>query len=305
MDQMDWDKLKTFHAAAEAQSLTGAAERLNISQSAVSRQIQALEDSLNTPLFHRHARGLTLTEQGHILLQAAHDMAHAASLGEANVRDSREKPQGRLRIAAPFALGSNWLTNVLPEFLALYPDIEVELILADEDHDFSTFAVDVAIRPWSSTQADLIQRKFLRVSQSLYASLTYLNSREAPLTAADLDNHAIIGFESPIPSRMRGLNWALRVGKQDSQPRKAALWVNNLHGVMRAAEAGIGIAGLPDYLVHNNRRLVRVLPEVSGAPVDMYFAYPSELRGSNRVNAFRDYLYRVAHEIDERSNTPE
>jgi len=78
-DTIDWDKLKTFHAAAETGSLTAAAERLHISQSAVSRQISALEDRLNTPLFHRHARGLTLTEQGHILNSAAHEMAHRAA----------------------------------------------------------------------------------------------------------------------------------------------------------------------------------------------------------------------------------
>ena len=132
MDSLDWDKVKTFHAAAETGSLTAASEILKISQSAVSRQISALEDSLNTPLFHRHARGLTLTEQGRILYNTAREMAHKVALAQASVIDSRNKPQGVLRVSAPTSLGANWLTSVLPEFIEAYPDIDVQLILEDE-----------------------------------------------------------------------------------------------------------------------------------------------------------------------------
>jgi len=161
-DGLDWDKLKTFHAAAQTGSLTAAAERLGISQSAVSRQIAALEDRLNTPLFHRHARGLTLTEQGHILFEAAADMAQKAALAQANVLNSRDKPQGLLRVSSPISLGANWLTSVLPEFIKTYPDIDVQLILEDDEHDLSAFDVDCALRPWPSTQGDVIERKIAK-----------------------------------------------------------------------------------------------------------------------------------------------
>ena len=291
---LDWDKLKTFHAAAETGSLTAAAEKLKISQSAVSRQITALEGSLSTPLFHRHARGLTLTEQGRILYGAADDMAHKAALAVATVKDSRDKPQGLLRVSTPISLGANWLTAVLPEFLKAYPLIQVELLLEDEEHDLTSFDVDCALRPWPSTQGDVIERRLGSISQSLYASQTYLAERGAPTSLEDLNNHDLVAFGRLTPGRLNSANWALTVGRGEDDPREPILSVNNLHGIMRAAEAGIGIVGIPDYMVAMSRRLVRVLPQVNGTPFDVYFVYPTELRGSVRAKVFRDFLVRVS-----------
>jgi len=292
-DTIDWDKLKTFHAAAETGSLTAAAERLHISQSAVSRQISALEDRLNTPLFHRHARGLTLTEQGHILNSAAHEMAHRAALAQAAVLDSRSKPQGVLKISSPISLGSNWLTSVLPEFITAYPEIDVQLILEDEEHDLSAFDVDCALRPWPSTQGDVIERKIGTISQSIYASNAYLAKHGAPTSIEELDAHKIIAFGDLIPPRLHSANWLLLTGREAGNPRHPIISVNNLHGIMRAAEAGIGLAGLPDYMVPLSRRLVRVLPQVRGEAFDVYFVYPTELRGSVKAKVFREFLLRV------------
>ena len=292
MDTLDWDKLKTFHAAAETGSLTAAAELLKISQSAVSRQITALEDSLDTPLFHRHARGLTLTEQGRILYNTAHDMAHKVALAQASVIDSRNKPQGILRVSTPISLGSNWLTSVLPEFIDAYPEIDVQLILEDEENDLSTFEVDCALRPWPSTQGDVIERKLGTISQSLYASHSYLAKHGAPTSAEDLDNHKIIAFGELLPKRLNSANWVLESGREGT-PREPVLCVNNLHGIMRATEAGIGISGIPDYMTALSRRLVRILPQVKGEPFDIFFVYPSELRGSVKAKVFREFLMRV------------
>ena len=293
VDTLDWDKLKTFHAAAETGSLTAAAEKLRISQSAVSRQITALEDSLATPLFHRHARGLTLTEQGHILFAAARDMASKVALAHASVTNSRNKPQGKLRVTTPISLGSNWLTSVLPEFLSTYPDIELQLILEDGEHDLSAMDVDCALRPWPSTQGDVIERRLGRISQSLYASDTYLAKHGAPESTADLDKHKIIAYGELIPVGLHRTNWSLTVGRDKDNPRKPVMEVNNVHGIMRAAEAGIGIVGIPDYMVSLSRRLVRVLPHIKGDPFDVFFVYPSELRGSVKAKVFREFLMGV------------
>jgi len=290
---LDWDKLKTFHAAAETGSLTAAADRLRISQSAVSRQITALEDSLEMPLFHRHARGLTLTEEGRILYQTTDDVSHKIALVQARVVDSRQKPQGVLRVTAPISLGSNWLPSVLPEFLEAYPDIDVQLILEDQEHDLSDFDVDVALRPWPTTEGDVIERKLGTISQSLYASHSYLAKYGAPSSIEDLDNHKVIAFGDLIPRNLNSTNWVLKAGCKDGEQRKPILAVNNLHGIMRAAEAGIGLAGLPDYMTVLSRRLVRVLPSVRGVPFDIFFVYPTELRGSVRAKVFREFLTRV------------
>ncbi|WP_409433322.1 LysR family transcriptional regulator [Litorimonas sp. RW-G-Af-16] len=296
-DSLDWDKLKTFHAAAETGSLTGAADKLRISQSAVSRQITALEQGLDTPLFHRHARGLTLTEQGRMLFETAENVAQRIAMVEANVKNSRQAPEGTLRISSPISLGSNWLTSILPDFLKAYPDIDVQLILEDEEHDLSTFDVDCALRPWPSTQGDVIERKLGRISQSLFASHNYLSEYGAPTSAEDLDNHKIVAFGDLMPKNLHSANWVLSVGRE-GKPRTPVMTVNNLHGIMRAAEAGIGLAGLPDYMTASSTRLVRVLPKLRGESFDLFFVYPSELRGSVKAKVFREFLMRTAKNWD-------
>lgn len=293
MDTLDWDKVKTFYAAAQSGSLTAAAEKLHISQSAVSRQIAALEDRLNTPLFHRHARGLTLTEQGHILYRTAHDMARKVALAQSQVIDSRGKPQGQLRVSTPISLGSNWLMSVLPEFMKAYPEIDLQIILEDEEHDLSAMDVDCALRPWPTTEGDVIERRLGTISQSLYASDIYLANNGAPTSIEDLDNHDIIAFGNLMPKRLHSTNWVLNVGREDDNPRIPKMKVNNLHGIMRAAEAGLGIVGIPDYMISLSRRLVRVLPQVRGEPFDVFFVYPSELRGSVKAKVFREFLLQV------------
>ncbi|MGB3457519.1 MAG: LysR family transcriptional regulator [Litorimonas sp.] len=293
-DSIDWDKLKTFHAAARSGSLTAAAEVLGISQSAVSRQIAALEDRMNVPLFHRHARGLTLTEEGTVLFKTAGDVHGQIAKSLANVQNVRQLPQGVLRVSSPISLGSNWLTTVLPEFMKAYPEIEVQLILEDSEHDLTAFDVDCALRPWPSTQGDLIERKLGRITQSLYASPSYLAEFGAPLSAEDLDNHKIVAFGDLLPAKLQSSNWVLTAGRDgDAEPRKPVMSINNLHGIMRAAEAGIGLAGLPDYMIASSRRLVRVLPDVRGESFDLYFVYPTELRGSAKAKVFREFLQRV------------
>ena len=292
---MDWDKLKTFHAAAEAGSLTAAAELLNLSQSAVSRQISALEDDLGVKLFHRHPRGLLLTEPGRLLFTAAHDMAARVAAAESLVHDTRDEPTGLLRITAPTALGAIWLAPRLARFRETYPQIRVRLILADHELDIANLEADAAIRPWPATQNELIQRKLMDVSQHLYASQAYLERRGAPADAAGLDEHDMVAYGprhlAPIPN----LNWHLTIGRPDgAEPREPAVEVNTINGIMKAAEAGMGAASLPDYVARENERLVRVLPDIEGPAFETYFVFPEELRSSRRVAAFRDFLVEEA-----------
>ncbi|MEE9347690.1 MAG: substrate binding domain-containing protein, partial [Robiginitomaculum sp.] len=192
------------------------------------------------------------------------------------------------------SLGANWLTAVLPEFLKAYPLINVELFLEDEEHDLTAFDVDCALRPFPSTQGDVIERKLGSISQSLYAAQKYLAEHGAPQSVEDLDDHEIVAFGKLIPGRLNATNWALEVGREGKGRREPILAVNNLHGIMRAGEAGIGIVGIPDYMVAMSRRLVRVLPQISGPTFDVYFVYPTELRGSVRAKVFRDFLLRVS-----------
>lgn len=288
---MDWDKLKTFHAAAEAGSLTGAAELLNLSQSAVSRQISALEAELGVKLFHRHTRGLLPTEPGRVLFTAAAEVSAKIALAEAHLQDIRDEPSGLIRVTAPTALGAIWLAPRLTRFRQQFPQIRLRLLLVDHELDIANLEADLAIRPWPATQNDVIQKKLMQVDQHLYASQPYLDRKGAPPDLDDLDRHDFVAYGprhlAPIPN----LNWQLNLGlPAGAKPREPVIEANTINGMMKAAEAGLGLAGLPDYVARDNEKLVRVLPEHAGPPFEVYMLYPQELRGSRRVAAFSEFL---------------
>jgi len=286
---MDWDKLRVFHAVAEAGSFTHAGESLNLSQSAVSRQISALEESLKVSLFHRHARGLILTEEGEELFQTAHEVFAKLAMAEARIRDTKDRPQGPVKITTTVAFGSIWLTPRLKEFLTLYPDIDVSVVLADTELDLSMREADVAIRMMPPTQPGLIRRKLVRLRYRIYASPQYLEANGTPKNAEDLDDHALIVYGEEAHPPAPNLNWLLEAGAVGG-PRRAALKVNSIYGIFRAVQNGIGIAALPEYMSREARNLIEVLPELRGPSFDTYFVYAEELRHSKRIAVFRDFL---------------
>jgi DNA-binding transcriptional LysR family regulator len=274
---MDWDKLKVFHAAAEAGSFTHAGEKLGLSQSAVSRQVSALEQELTAPLFHRHARGLILTEQGELLYRTAHDVFMKLEAARTKLTDNREKPHGELKIQTTVGLGVNWLTPRLGEFLDLYPDIRITLITTEQELDLAMREADVAIRLRPPTQPDLIQRKLFSMHFHAYASPEYLKRFGTPRTHEELDEHRILVLGGTVPTHL----W---------------LVINNVLGVLRGCQRGIGIAMLPDYLVEDHGGLVQLFEDVDGFAFDAYFVYPEELKSVARIQVFRDFLVAKAQQ---------
>lgn len=289
---MDWDKLRIFHAVAEAGSFTHAGEQLNLSQSAVSRQISALEESLKVMLFHRHARGLILTEQGELLYRTAHEIFGKLSMVEAQLAESKDRPRGLLKVTTTVAFGSTWLSPRMRDFMELYPDIEVHLILTDRELDLSMREADIGIRLSPPRQADLIQRHLLTVHMAIFASTHYLKKHGSPSSPEDLDNHRIVVYGDDARPPVPDVNWLLRIGNETGELRRANLTVNNVYGVMRAVQAGAGIGALPEFMVQGQSDLVQVLPELTGPTIDAYFVYPEELRASKRIQVFRDFLLR-------------
>lgn len=293
---MDWDKLRIFHAVAEAGSFTHAGEVLNLSQSAVSRQISALEESLKVSLFHRHARGLILTEQGELLFRTAHDVFAKLAMAEAMLADSKDKPRGELRVTTTVSFGMLWLTPRIKEFADLYPDIRVHLILDDDELDLGMREADIAIRFRAPVQADLVQRRLVQVTNHLYAAPSYLKRFGAPKNIDDLDNHAILAYGAAVPQPLAEVNWLLAKSPDPQKPRKPIFTVNNIYALMLAVESGLGIAALPDYVARGNTKLTQVLPESAGPTFDTYFVYPEELRDTKRIAVFRDFMLRKVAE---------
>ena len=286
---MDWDKLRVFHAVAEAGSFTHAGDTLNLSQSAVSRQISALEEALQVPLFHRHARGLILTEQGESLNRTVREVFAKLAMTETLLTESKEKPTGRLKVTTSNGFGAQWLAPRLPGFLDAYPDVSVSLILDDSELDLAMREADVAIRMHQPRQPDLVQRHLLTMNWFVCASPQYLKKHGTPQRAEDLDQHKLVLFgdyRPPVPD----INWLAEAGRGTGNPRRAVLEVNSLYAMMQAIQSGLGIGALPDYMANETPGLTRVLGDVKAPKVDVYFVYPEELRNSKRVSVFRDFL---------------
>jgi len=287
---MDWDKLRIFHAVAEAGSFTHAGENLNLSQSAVSRQVATLEESLNVALFHRHARGLKMTEQGEFLYQTAHDVFAQLAMAEAQVAENRERPQGVLKINTTIAFGTVWLTSRINAFVERYPEIEVSLVLADNELDLSMREADAAIRMIAPTQPDLVQRQLLTMHYHVYAAPEYLKKHGMPKSARELDDHRLIVYGEDARPPVSNLNWLLTEGAAKSVKRKPVLQVSNIYGIFRAVQSGLGIGALPDYMSQEAGNLVEILPECRGPSITAYFVYPEELRDTMRIVVLRDFL---------------
>ena len=287
---MDWDKLRIFHAVTEAGSFTHAGERLNLSQSAVSRQISALEASLKVSLFHRHARGLKPTEQGELLYRTAHDVFAKLAMAEAKITDSKERPTGPLKITSTVAFGSVWLTSRIKKFVNLYPEIDVSVVLADTELDLSMREADAAIRMEPPRQPDLIQRHLFNLRYHVYAAPEYLEERGIPQTPQDLDDHDLIVYGDDARPPVVNLNWLLEAGTKNNVKRRPILQVNSIYGIFRAVQSGLGIGALPDYMSREVSNLVELLPELRGPSIDAYFVYPEELQKSKRIVVLRDFL---------------
>ncbi|WP_299042390.1 LysR family transcriptional regulator [uncultured Tateyamaria sp.] len=284
---MDWDKLRIFHAVADAGSLTHAGDKLNLSQSAVSRQIRGLEESLNATLFHRHARGLILTEQGELLFDATTAMNKRLDTASARIRDSEEEVFGDLRVTTTIGFGTLWLAPRLVKLYEQYPDLRVDLMLEERVLDLPMREADVAIRMKEPSQADLIRKRLMTVKMQVFATQAYLDANGAPDTLEDLIQHRLICQN--VNSAQVGAGSSL-VQHLLTYEVRSLLTVNNYFGVLQGVLQDLGLGILPDYVSLDDPRLIRVLPEIESADVPVFLAYPEELRQSKRIAAFRDFV---------------
>ncbi len=296
---MDWDKLRIFHAVSEAGSLTHAGDQLNLSQSAVSRQIRNLEVSLNTVLFHRHARGLLLTEQGELLYEATKTMHKRLTNATARIRDSKDTALGELRVTTTMGFGSLWLTPRLGQLYESYPDLSIDLILKERVLDLGMREADVAIRMKEPSQADLIRRRLMDVNIRFYATREYLAQHSEPQTLADIESHRLI-CQRPSETQVSAGREFLRSFFENENQH--ILYMNSYYGIFQAVRNHLGIGALPSYLNVDFPEVVRVLPHAQSELIPVYLAYPGELRQSKRVEIFRDFVLQRISEYRKKFN---
>ena len=288
---MDWDKLKIFYAVAESGSFTKATINLNLSQSAISRQIQSLEYELKVQLFERHARGLSLTENGEYLYKTAHEVISKLKEVESAFVDKKNKPSGKLTVTTVVSFGTTWLTPRIQEFMQLNPEIEVELIFDDKELNLTTREADIGIWMRKPKQLNYIQKKLMNLNYHIYGSAKYLEKHGFPKNENDLSKHKFISYGKGTPSPVFNPDWALKLGVKDGKKRKPVMKVNSVYGLLLAVKSGVGLAALPDYLTHSISNIVKVLPNIEGPKTEVHFVYPQSLKNVARVVAFRNFLY--------------
>ena len=293
---MDWDKLKIFHTVAEAGSFTNASTILNLSQSAISRQIQSLEKDLKIHLFERHARGLVLTSNGEYLYKTANDVISKLKDVESTLSEEKDKINGKLTVTTVVSFGTTWLTPRIQEFMSLHPDLEVELILDDKELDLSTRQSDIGIFMRRPKQLNYIQKKLIDLHYHIYGSTKYLEKNGHPKKISDLNKHNFITYGRGAPSPVFNPDWALKLGSKDNKKRKPVMKVNSVYGLLLAVQSGVGLAALPDYITINVPNITKVLPEVEGPLTETHFVYPQSLKNVGKVQAFRNFLFSKVNE---------
>ena len=293
---MDWDKLKIFHAVAEAGSFTSATVILNLSQSAISRQIQSLEEDLKVKLFERHARGLTLTENGEYVYKTAHEVISKLKEVETTLSDKKDKPSGKIVVTTVMSFGTTSLSPRIQEFMDLNPEIEVELVFDNKELDLSTRQADIGIFMRRPKQLNYIQKKLIDLNYHIYGSPKYLEKHGYPKTINDLNKHKFISFGKGAPSPVYNPDWALKLGMKDNKKRKTCMRVNSVYGLLLAVQSGVGLAALPDYITVKQPNIVKVLPNVEGPITEAHFVYPASLKNVARITSFRNFLFSKIQE---------
>lgn len=295
---LNWDKLRIFHTVAEVGSFTHASDMLNLSQSAISRQIGALEGQLGVSLFHRHARGLLLTEQGEILLKATKDVYEKLALIEGRISDTKSAPEGPLKVTMPGFIGTAWLAPKLALFRQLYPKLKLTFLLDNRILNLGMREADAAIRLYEPTQPDLVKRKVASLKLHACASKTYLAEHGIPKSAAELKKHWLIGYPAGAAVPHEHTDWLFKISHIDKENASNLLLINSTQAILNATESGSGISVLPDFMVTHNPSLQIILDQYPAPEVPIYFVYPEERRNSTRIQIFRDFM------VDQASQTP-
>lgn len=288
---LQWDKLKTFYYVAKYGSFTKTAQHLNISQPAISRQIIELEYRVGHKLFKRLPKGLALTRQGQLLFENTEKMFVYSEVALTQIQNEQLEPQGELSIGANIGLVDTWLYTIIPDFLKLYPKINLSIFAKDGHLDVESLEVHVALQPYVHDQPELIQDSLMRWTRRLYASNEYLQKYGIPQSAEDLANHHLIGFGAEKIHLFDNINWHLKLSSNKNKPQTPYISANSLRALFHFCKAGFGIISFSqESPLLKDSGLVEILPEIDGPSIDIYFTYPVQLKGIKKIEVLQEYL---------------
>lgn len=288
----DFNDTLMFVKVVEKGSFTAAAAALGVPKATLSRKVSELERRLGARLLKRTTRKLGLTEAGALYFERSARIARDLGEAESAVSQLNGGPRGWLRFTAPYSLGTDSITPLLPEFMARYPDVRVEMHLTNDKLDLVASEMDVALRVGSLPDSSLSARRLATIRQHLYASPDYLARHGEPLQPADVEHHRALAFSQ---QRHNGrYRWTLTDGPRTAEiPVSPVLVANDPPSLFNAVVSGVGIALLGDpfgKIAVQQGRLRRLLAPWAGPEVDLNAVFPPGRMHTPKVRAFVDFL---------------
>ena len=290
----DWEKAKTFYYVAKCGSFASAAQFLNISASALSRQIRDLEHQLGCPLFIRHSGGVKLTRKGAELLAIIEttfiELKGFTFNPHAHTSNGKKRT---IRIATTHAIAAYILDDLIFAYHDQNPNIVFELITDDHLIDIVLNDVDIAIRPYDPSVRGVQQEELFTLEKKLYASPEYLEKYGEPQTVKELKNHRIIAPAHPEDFPYADVNWILRLGLPAGQLHEPIFTSTAVECAIKAAKNGLGIIGSYEQMENiKNSQLKNILPDVTDKKVTCYFVFSDYLKKNTELIELKEYLHR-------------
>ncbi|MCL1126586.1 LysR family transcriptional regulator [Shewanella surugensis] len=294
----DIRKMVIFVQVANKASFTAAANSLDLGKSVVSEHISQLEAELGVRLFNRSTRQISLTEAGQIFLLHCEQMLKQAQAAQESVQNLRLQPKGTLRVSTTLDYGINYLSNILPQFNLLYPDLNLELIYDNTLTDLVAEQIDLAIRIGKPKDSSLKYRLLSKTHMTLVASPQYLEQKGIPKQLADLMYHRWIGLNTfPSPINLTGHNLHIqKYGQQkikESISLKAKYSTNSPTANYALVQQHMGIAMLPDFTVKQgllDGDIIQVLPHYHFLEGDIFALYPYTRQLPTKTRLLLDFI---------------
>ncbi len=290
MDRLECDRM--FIAVMEAESFIGASQKLGTSATQASKLVSRLEDELGVRLLNRTTRSVSPTEAGQAYYERLRPLLEELDTLDLDVRNISQKPRGRLRMTAPLTFGVLELAPALNSFATRYPDIELDVSFSDRVANLVDEGFDVAVRVGRPRDSSLMMRKLLEVRIVVVASPSYLEKHPEPMGPTDLSEHAcIIDTNFLEPNK-----WPFRGDSEEGTQFVAVsgrIRYSNGEACLGAAEAGLGLACVPEFLAKDfirSGRVVRLLRDFETDPYDVHVLYPHKLHLAVKVRLLVEFL---------------
>jgi DNA-binding transcriptional LysR family regulator len=289
----DLEGLAIFAKVVERRSFAGAAAELALSKATVSKAVGRIEERLGARLFNRTSRRLALTDAGHLLAERAAQLLALGEEAESLVLAQSATPRGRVRLAAPMSFGLGQVAPILPEFMAQYPEVVVDLHLSDTLVDLIGDGFDMALRIAALPDSSLLARRLCAVPRLLVAAPAYLERHGRPTHPHHLGHHACLGYALlPTPDTWHFVNTA---GETASVRPAGPLCANNADALTPALLAGLGLAVQPEFAIAAalaDGRLEAVMTGWSPPPIALHLVMPPGGPRPARVEALAGFLAR-------------